>query len=134
MFETHLRVGLGFMMGRQVALKMPAFRLFQLFLGLRPPIPFRSAFHECIEQNKFSLEIRGEPKFGMVGRAEEVIGFLETYSPPADEEPIFLLVGALWKPKEAVEKSAQDFRNIFRTLLPSYEAIILMGGRFSYFD
>jgi len=134
MFETHLRVGLGFQMGRQAKPKIPAFRLFQLFLGLRPPIPFRTALHECIEQHKFSLEVRGEPHFNLVGRAEGVIRFLETYSPPADEEPIFVFVGALWKPKEAATKSAEDFRAVFRTLLPFYEAIILMGGRFSYFD
>ena len=98
------------------------------------PIPFRAALHNCIEQNKFSLEVRGEPYFNLLGRAEDAIRFLETYSPPADEEPIFLLVGALWKPGEAATKKAEDFRGIFRALLPFYEAIVLMGGRFSYFD
>jgi hypothetical protein len=134
MFETHIRVGLGFQMGRQVKPKIPAFRLFQLFLGLRPPIPFRSALRECIDQNGFALEIRGEPHFNLVGRSEDVIRFLETYSPPADEEPIFVFVGALWKPNEAAAKGADHFRAVFRTLIPFYEAIVLMGGRSSYFD
>lgn len=87
-----------------------------------------------MHRTEFALEVRGAPNFEVAGRAEEVIGFLETYTPPADEEPIFVLVGALWKPEEAAGKNVQDFRNVFRALLPFYEAIILMGGRFSYFD
>jgi hypothetical protein len=45
----------------------------------------------------------------------------------ADEGPIFVLIGALWKPKEAAGKGVQDFRSGLRALLPFYEAIILMG-------
>jgi hypothetical protein len=40
MFPEYLRVGLDFMIGRQVKPKIPAFNVFQTFLGSHPPLPF----------------------------------------------------------------------------------------------
>ena len=131
MFPSHLRVGLGFQIGRQVRPKIPAFHLLQTFLGVRPPLPFRDAFLQTIKKQKFSIEDRGDPTFGT---PEELVELLETFVVPADEDATFILIGAIWKPKEASEKRTADFREVFRQLLPFYEALVLMGGRFAYYD
>ncbi|MEW6048639.1 MAG: hypothetical protein AB1609_19550, partial [Bacillota bacterium] len=51
MFETHIRVGIGFQIGRQVRTKVPAFRTLQTLLATRPPLPFRERFLRCVESN-----------------------------------------------------------------------------------
>ena len=56
MFADYIRVGMAFMIGRQVAPKIPAFYVLQCFLGMRPPLPFRDALYNCIEKNKFQIE------------------------------------------------------------------------------
>jgi hypothetical protein len=60
MFPKHIRVGLGFMIGRQVAPKPPAFQVFQTFIGARPPLPFRNALLEAISTHRLRIEIQGE--------------------------------------------------------------------------
>lgn len=69
----YIRVGLGFMIGRQNIPKMPAFHVFQTFLCARPPIPFRDAFFECVKNNNLRLEgyESNDPK--------DIIQRLETY-------------------------------------------------------
>jgi hypothetical protein len=129
MCRGYIRVGLGFQIGRQVAPKMPGFQLPQTFLGARPPLPFRQAFYECIAENGLAVEDRQEWT-----TPEQVLLGLETYVVPADQGPHFIFVGKMWGPEEAKDKTASDFRDVFRKLLPFYEALILMGGRFRYYD
>jgi len=131
MFPKHLRAGLGFQIGRQVNPKTPAFHLLQTFLGIRPPLPFRDALLSAIERNHFSLEVNGKP---VIESPNALLERIETFLVPADEEPTFILIGAIWPEEVAISKHAADFRNIFRELLPFYEALVLMGGRFTYCD
>jgi hypothetical protein len=57
MWSEYIRVGLGFQIGRQVSPKIPAFQVFQTFLGVRPPLPFRDAFYDAVQRNKWRIEI-----------------------------------------------------------------------------
>lgn len=127
MFPSYLRVGLGFMIGRQVTPKIPAFQVLQTFLGVRPPLPFRDAFLQVVKRNDFQIE--GEKRL----TPQEVISRLETHVIPADEEPQFVFVGALWSPDETTKKTADDYRKVFLELLPFYEELILAGGRYFFF-
>ncbi len=126
MGQDHIRVGMGFMIGRQVRPKIPAFHILQTFLGVRPPIPFRDAFYQCIKRNGFQIE--GEA----TKDANEIINILETYVIPADDSSVFIFIGKLWDISEAVTKVAEDYRNIFLELLPFYEELILAGGRYTF--
>lgn len=47
MWEDHIRAGLGFHIGRA---RTSPFRVFQTFLSIRPPLPFRDAFYRCVEK------------------------------------------------------------------------------------
>lgn len=127
MWSGHTRVGLGFMVGRQVKPKIPAFQLFQTFLGIRPPLPFRAAFFECIKRNGFQTE--DDPTTD----PSQVIQNLETQVIPADESPVFVFIGKLWETHEAITKQAEDYRAVFWELLPFYEELILAGGRYSFY-
>lgn len=131
MYRRHMRVGLGFQIGRQVNPKIPAFHLFQTFLGIRPPLPFRDAFLKAMERNRFSIEERGKT---IIGKPKELLQRVETFVVPGDEEPTFILLGDIWPEQDAYSKTVGDFRHIFRELMPFYEALILMGGRFEYYD
>jgi len=51
---------------------------------------------------------------------------------PADAEPHFVFVGALWKPPTAAKKSLADYRAVFRQLMPFYEELLLAGGRYVF--
>src|SRR5205823_14413501 len=121
------RVGLGFQIGRQVAPKIPAFHVFQTFLGLRPPVPFRDAFHQAVKRNNFQIE--GEQDLS----PEEVLYKLETYVIPADQDTVFVLTGAIWPPEQAITKVASDYRNVFSELMPFYEELLLAGGRYRFY-
>lgn len=129
MFSGHIRVGLGFQIGRQVNVKLPAFQLFQTFLGLRPPLPFRDAFHQLVINNAFQIEIHGERDSAT--KPNDILHRLETFVVPA-ESRTFLLVGALWDPEQAQNKAIGDYRNVFDVLLPFYEELILAGGRYEF--
>jgi hypothetical protein len=131
MYRHHMRVGLGFQIGRQVNPKIPAFHLLQTFLGTRPPLPFRDAFLQMVQNNDFHIEDRGTP---VMADASSSLQYLETFVVPADEIPTFVLIGAIWPSEEAVRKRVEDFRRVFRVLMPFYEALLLMGGRFVYYD
>lgn len=50
MVPEYIRVGIAFMIGRQDAPKIPAFQVFQSFLGMRPPLPFRDSFLNCAKR------------------------------------------------------------------------------------
>ena len=127
MWEEYIRVGLGFQIGRQVAPKIPAFHLFQTFLGSRPPLPFRDAFFACVERNKFGIE--GLP----TKDADDVLHRLETYVVPSDDSPVFVFVGALWDVAAAKDKGIVDYRGAFLELMPFYEELLLAGGRYSFY-
>ncbi|MCL6559387.1 MAG: hypothetical protein K6U74_11445, partial [Firmicutes bacterium] len=90
MWPDYIRVGLGFQIGRTARPKIPAFRVFQTFLGVRPPLPFREAFYRCVEKNRFGIEDIPTKD------ADEVLYRLETFVVPADDAPVFVFVGALW--------------------------------------
>lgn len=57
MWPDYIRVGLGFQIGRTARPKIPAFRLFQTFLGVRPPLPFREAFYRCVEKTSLRSKV-----------------------------------------------------------------------------
>ena len=130
MFPTHIRVGLGFMIGRQVAPKPPAFQVFQAFLGNRPPLPFRNALWEAISANQLRVEIQGQVE-AQTG-ADEIIARLETYHVPPNEETVFVFLGYIWNPDEAATKNASDFRSAFGTIMPFYEDLILASGNYYF--
>lgn len=126
MWPDYIRVGLGFQIGRQVSPKMPTFQLLQTFLGSRPPLPFRDAFHRCMEENDFGIEgIRAQS-------TDELLHRLETFVVPADDSPVFVFVGALWDREEAEKKDAEAYRNVFLQLMPFYEELLLAGGRYTF--
>jgi hypothetical protein len=127
MFTTYIRVGLGFQIGRQVSPKMPAFQLFQTFLGIRPPLPFRDAFYRCVERNGFRIEDTATRD------ADDVLRRLETFVVPADASPVFVFIGALWGPSEAESKQVGDFRRVLLELMPFYEELLLAGGRYQFY-
>ncbi|WP_155990782.1 hypothetical protein [Thermacetogenium phaeum] len=131
MYPEYIRVGLGFQIGRQVAPKIPAFRVFQTFLGVRPPLPFRAAFYYCVARNGFGIEIQGDPK--KVG-PDDVLRYLETYVVPADGSPVFVFVGALWDVQEAANKTIDAYREVFLELMPFYEELLLAGGRYVFYS
>jgi hypothetical protein len=95
MRREHVHVGLGFMFGRAVTPKLPAFFVLQSFLGMRPPLPFRDALLKCIRDNNFRIwdESKKDP--------EEILHLLETYVIPSED---FVLLGAIWDPEEAASK------------------------------
>lgn len=127
MWPDYIRVGLGFQIGRQVSPKMPAFQLLQTFLGARPPLPFRDAFHRCMEENNFGIEgIRTQS-------TDELVHRLETFVVPADGSPVFVFVGALWGRDEAEKKDVEAYRNVFLQLMPFYEELLLAGGRYAFY-
>lgn len=127
MWPTYIRVGLGFQIGRQVSPKMPAFQLFQTFLGIRPPLPFRDAFYRVVERN--GLRIEGEEA---ASTAADVLSRVETYVVPPDSGPVFVFVGALWDVHTASGKTAEGYRAMFHELMPFYEELILAGGRYVF--
>lgn len=127
MWPEYIRVGLGFMIGRQVSPKIPAFHLFQTFLGARPPLPFRDAFYACVECNKFAIEDLPTKD------TDELLHRLETYVVPTDGSPVFVFVGSLWGVSEASTKGVEDYRKVFTELLPFYEELLLAGGRYSFY-
>jgi len=127
MWPEYIRVGMGFMIGRQVSPKIPAFHLFQTFLGARPPLPFRDAFYACVERNKFATEDLPTKD------TDELLHHLETYVVPADGSPVFVFVGSLWEVAEASTKGVEDYRKVFLELMPFYEELLLAGGRYSFF-
>jgi len=126
MWESYIRVGLGFQIGRQVSPKQPAFHLLQTFVGMRPPLPFRDALYRCIERNQFGIE--GQKNTNV----DDVMHHLETYVVPPDDSPVFVFLGALWKPDVARQKTAAHYRQVFDQLLPFYQALILMAGRLEW--
>ena len=129
MFPDHIRVGLGFMIGRQVAPKPPAFHVFQTFLGIRPPLPFRNALLEVISGSGLRVEIQGNVE--RLSDPNEILARLETYHVPPNEETVFVFLGHIWTPAEAETKVASDFRAAFASIMPFYEELILASG--SYF-
>ncbi len=131
MFPTHIRVGLGFMIGRQVKPKPPAFYVFQTLIGVRPPLPFRYAIYQCIRKNNLKIESKG--KVLDKGDAGAILQELETYYIPPDDDPHFVFIGHIWKPDMAKSKQAADYRDAFRVLMPFYEELILASGRYEFF-
>lgn len=126
MYADSIRVGMGFMIGRQVAPKIPAFYILQSFLGMRPPLPFRDAFHNCVQRNKFRIE-------DMPTRdADELLHRLETHVIPSDDTTVFVFVGALWDSATAATKGLEDYRQVFLELMPFYEELLLAGGRYAF--
>ena len=126
MWPDYLRVGLGFQIGRQINPKIPAFHLFQTFLGIRPPIPFRDAFYKCVQKNRFLSEQIDAKS------SDELLHRLETYVVPADTSPVFIFVGSIWDKQEATTKNIEDYRNVFLELMPFYEELLLAGGRYKF--
>jgi hypothetical protein len=127
MFADYIRVGMGFMIGRQVAPKIPAFYLLQSFLGRRPPLPFRDALYNCIEKNHFQIE-------GIqTGDADETLHRLETYVISPDEETVFVFLGAVWGVATASTKTLDSYRSVFFQLMPFYEELLLAGGRYQFY-
>jgi len=126
MYANYIRVGMGFMIGRQVAPKIPAFYIFQSFLGMRPPLPFRDAFYNCVQRNKFQIEEM------QTRNADELLHRLETYVVPSDDTTIFVFVGALWDVATAATKGLDDYRSVFLELMPFYEELLLAGGRYVF--
>jgi hypothetical protein len=126
MFKDYIRVGIGFQIGRQVAPKIPAFYVLQSFLGTRPPLPFRDALYNAIQRNGFEIE-------GVQTRdADELLHRLETFVIPSDIEPTFVFLGAIWDVAKAVTKTLDDYRTVFRELMPYYEELLLAGGRYQF--
>lgn len=126
MYRDYIRIGMGFMIGRQVAPKIPAFSIFQSFLGMRPPLPFRDAFYNCVDRNDFQIE-------GISTHdTDELLHRLETYVVPSDSSTIFVFVGALWDAPTAAGKELDDYRTVFRELMPFYEELLLAGGRYVF--
>jgi len=129
MWPEYIRVGLGFQIGRQVSPKIPAFQVFQTFLGVRPPLPFRDAFFDAVKRNNWRIE--NEPK---LTDPHTIIQHLETFVIPAGTGPVFVFIGALWTPQESATKGVSDYRKVFRELMPFYEELILAGGRYVFLD
>lgn len=127
MFENYIRVGMGFMIGRQVAPKIPAFYVLQSFLGMRPPLPFRDAFYSCVQRNSFQIEDLP------TRHADELLHRLETYVIPSDNTTIFVFIGAIWDIATAGGKGLDDYRSVFLELMPFYEEILLAGGRYIFY-
>jgi hypothetical protein len=122
-----MRVGVGFQIGRQVAPKIPAFYVLQSFLGMRPPLPFRDALYDTVQRNQFQIQ-------GVQTRdADEVLHRLETYVVPADTEPSFVFLGAIWDAQTASTKKLDDYRSVFQELMPFYEELLLAGGRYQFY-
>lgn len=133
MCPNHIRVGLGFMIGRQVAPKPPAFHVFQTFLALRPPLPFRNALLETIAQHGLRIEIQGQVEPATDPAA--IVACLETYHVPSNKkETVFVFLGHIWSPTEAAAKDAAAFRAALSHLLPFYEFLILGSGSFDVID
>lgn len=130
MFPDHIRVGLGFMIGRQITPKPPAFHVFQTFLGTRPPLPFRNALLEAIAGSGLRVEIQGNVE--RIDNPNEILTRLETYHVPPNEETVFVFLGQIWNPKEAEIKGASDFRAAFASILPFYEELILASGSYYF--
>jgi hypothetical protein len=63
-----------------------------------------------------------------------IIQHLETFVVPADSEPVFVFIGALWSPEESATKEITDYRKVFREILPFYEELILAGGRYVFLE
>ncbi len=130
MFPDHIRIGLGFMIGRQVAPKPPAFHVFQTFLGVRPPLPFRNALLEAIAEHALVVEIQGEVE--QLSDPNMILARLETYHVPPNEETVFVFLGQIWSAEEAESKGASDFRSAFATIMPFYEDLILASGSYYF--
>ncbi|MDP8237564.1 MAG: hypothetical protein P9X24_00610 [Candidatus Hatepunaea meridiana] len=122
MWSEFIRVGLGFQIGRQVNPKPPAFQVLQTFLCIRPPLPFRDAFYNCVKENGFVTQFQH--------KYNEDID-LETFIIPPDSKPVFIFIGKLWNISEAITKTPKDYRRVFNKLMPFYEELILAGGRYS---
>jgi hypothetical protein len=127
MFAEYIRVGLGFMIGRQVAPKIPAFYILQSFLGMRPPLPFRDGFYNCVQKNNFQIE--DVP----TRDTDELLHRLETHVVPSDDTTVFVFVGALWDVAAAATKALDDYRSVFLELMPFYEELLLAGGRYAFY-
>ena len=127
MFEEYVRVGMGFIFGKQMVPKIPAFRVLQSFLGMRPPLPFREHIHRTIKRNEFQIE-------GVQTRdADETMRRLETHVVHADDGVKFFFLGAIWGPDAAISKSIDDYHHVFHELMPFYEELLLAGGRYRFY-
>jgi hypothetical protein len=126
MVKDYIRVGLGFQIGRQVAPKIPAFYVLQSFLGTRPPLPFRDALYNSIQRNGFQIESV------QTRDADELLHRLETFVVPSDIEPSFVFLGAIWDVAKTITKTLDDYRAVFRELMPFYEELLLAGGRYQF--
>lgn len=127
MWPEYIRVGLGFQIGRQVSPKIPAFQVFQTFLGVRPPLPFRDVFFDSVKRNHWRIE--NEPD---LTDPHTIVQHLETFVVPADTDPVFVFIGALWTPQQSSTKDVSDYRKVFLELMPFYEELILAGGRYIF--
>lgn len=127
MFGDYIRVGMGFMIGRQVAPKIPAFYVLQSFLGMRPPLPFRDSFYSCIQRNNFQIEDLPTKD------VDELLHRLETHVIPSDNTTVFVFIGAIWDVATAATKGLNDFRSVFLELMPFYEELLLAGGRYTFY-
>ena len=130
MFPDHIRVGLGFMIGRQVAPKPPAFHVFQTFLGIRPPLPFRNALLEATRDHELRLEIQGNLDEPL--DPDQVLARLETYHVPPNETTVFVFLGHIWGAEEAESKAASKFREAFGCIMPFYEELILASASYYF--
>jgi hypothetical protein len=129
MWQEYIRVGLGFQIGRQVRPKPPAFQVFQTFLGVRPPLPFRDAFFDSVKRNNWRIE--DEPD---LTDPHTIIQHLETFVVPANADSVFVFIGALWTSQESASKDISDYRKVFLELMPFYEELILAGGRYVFLE
>ena len=130
MFPGHIRTGLGFMIGRQIAPKPPAFQVFQTFLGNRPPLPFRNALLEAIAEHKLLIEIQGRVQ--PITEPDQILARLETYHVPPNEDTVFVFLGHIWKPAQARSKGALEYRAAFASIMPFYEELILASGNYYF--
>lgn len=131
MFQSHIRVGLGFMIGRQVAPKPPAFQVFQTFLGVRPSLPFRNALFEAIAAHDLRIEIQGQVEESLTD-PDRIAARLETYHVAPNEDTVFIFRGHIWRPTEASSKNASDFRDAFAHIMPFYEELVLASGSYYF--
>jgi len=127
MFGDYIRVGMGFLIGRQVAPKIPAFYILQSFLGMRPPLPFRDAFHNCVQANNFQIE-------GLPTRdADELLHRLETYVVPTDETTVLRFRRRIMGRDHSVfYDSCRLPQRVSSTHAFLLKKLLLAGGRYAF--
>lgn len=130
MYKDLIRVGLGFMLGRAARPKPPAFTVLQQLLSARPALPFRQILTDLLQRRAdFGIACPDGFLTRSTGyRAQDLVQWLETHVPPANETT-FILVGALWDPAQASTKHVEDYREVFCSLMPVYEALIILSAR-----